>query len=278
MSTRKKTTPQPQRPAVAMAEDLTRVCRWAREYVQANPRSSADDLPWLAVVECEALDLIRLCAGAPAAPPLRQVSAPSVVEWLPANIASSVEIAARGPLDAKNLGEISRRLRREVERMGKRVSIKIRLSTDVVWGIECAISEARQQNTLLADILAAVARGEVSAAALTCVADYADKLASRAMPVAPAMPASPLVKPTIHDNGSGAKYLAESYALAADALSDAAKKIARTAPNGRDYYPQEEEAFGRACRQHEARMTALAQVRADLVTLYGHCRDSARAS
>lgn len=86
--------------------------------------------------------------------------------------------------------------------------------------------------------------------------------------------AAPVVFPQIHNNGSGAKYLAESYALAADAVQETAQRLCRTAPNGRDY--PTDEAYRAARLDHERRLDLLGKVRAEYVALYEHCRAATR--
>lgn len=103
--------------------------------------------------------------------------------------------------------------------------------------------------------------------------DHAARLARHAAAVQ-AETAAPVVFPQIHDNGSGAKYLAESYALAADAVQETAQRLCRTAPNGRDY--PTDEAYRAARLDHERRLDLLGKVRAEYVALYEHCRAATR--
>ena len=66
--------------------------------------------------------------------------------------------------------------------------------------------------------------------------------------------------PTIHLNGTSAQSLLNGYFKAHRAAMDAIEALARTAPNGRDYYVQEDTAIDRAKIEHDARMRRLRDV------------------
>ncbi len=82
-------------------------------------------------------------------------------------------------------------------------------------------------------------------------------------------------KPTIHLNGSSPESLAESYLAAYYAITAAEEKLNETSPNGRDYYPQEENANAEARAEHFARCEKLREVREELEALAMHCQDAA---
>ncbi len=84
-------------------------------------------------------------------------------------------------------------------------------------------------------------------------------------------------KPTIHLNGSSAEQLRAGYMAAIEAMHDAIEALAETAPNARDYYPQGDSAHTEARQEHEARMSKLMSVQAELGHLRRSCVVSERA-
>lgn len=70
--------------------------------------------------------------------------------------------------------------------------------------------------------------------------------------------------PTIHHNGTSRDALLKGYIDAAEAIRDALKLVAQTAPNGRDYYPQGNTAILDAQREHKARLKMLMEVYREL--------------
>jgi hypothetical protein len=76
-----------------------------------------------------------------------------------------------------------------------------------------------------------------------------------------------LITPTIHLNGTSKAELAEQLANAANALMDARKALQAAAPNGRDYYPQGEQAIAKATDQHRARLMKLREILAEIQSL-----------
>lgn len=72
-------------------------------------------------------------------------------------------------------------------------------------------------------------------------------------------------KPTIHMNGSGIKNLTEDLETAYAAVREALEKVARAAPNMRDYYVQDkpDEAFALAVKEHTERMEKLRNIMKD---------------
>lgn len=73
--------------------------------------------------------------------------------------------------------------------------------------------------------------------------------------------------PTIHLNGTGKSALIEDLCNASAALDDAYQALKRTAPNGRDYYPQGPDALAQAEREHMARLRALDAIKAEVDAL-----------
>jgi hypothetical protein len=73
--------------------------------------------------------------------------------------------------------------------------------------------------------------------------------------------------PTIHLNGTSRESLLEAIEEAHAAIREAQVKLAETAPNGRDYYPQGPAAHDEAVKEHNARMTKLVDVQHELEEL-----------
>ena len=65
-------------------------------------------------------------------------------------------------------------------------------------------------------------------------------------------------------NGTSAKDLLEGYMDAASAIREAAEKVAKNGPNGRDYYVQAGAAFTLASTEHEQRIWRLREVLAEI--------------
>lgn len=63
-------------------------------------------------------------------------------------------------------------------------------------------------------------------------------------------PISDLIHPHIHLNGTSPDELLRQFTDVAVALREAMEKIQAAAPNGRDYHPLGDGAFGRAAKQH----------------------------
>lgn len=83
-----------------------------------------------------------------------------------------------------------------------------------------------------------------------------------------------MTKPSIHLNGTSAQSLTDDYVEAMRAVSDAFDKVSKhAAPNGRDYYPQGDRVIDAALAEHRARLTKLAEVKAELEQLAIHCSE-----
>jgi len=74
--------------------------------------------------------------------------------------------------------------------------------------------------------------------------------------------------PTIHLNGSGKASLASALETAVINLQTAQDALADCTPNGRDYYPQGDNAIGEAVAEHRARMAKLREVSAELMAIW----------
>lgn len=83
-----------------------------------------------------------------------------------------------------------------------------------------------------------------------------------------------MVFPQIGLNGSGARHLAESYALATDAVEMALAQMGHTWPNARDY--PDDATLGAALADHRQRVALLDKVRDELDALRRHCRAATR--
>lgn len=70
--------------------------------------------------------------------------------------------------------------------------------------------------------------------------------------------------PTVHLNGTSREELQNQLQEAIWATENAIRKLANAAPNGRDYYPQGQNAWGRANDEHVARLGKLQSVVDDL--------------
>ena len=75
------------------------------------------------------------------------------------------------------------------------------------------------------------------------------------------------ITPIVHINGTSGDVLAEAYERATNALHDALEALCEACPNGRDYYPLGPDAFGRAQKQHEERVTKLRATLSELAMI-----------
>jgi hypothetical protein len=67
--------------------------------------------------------------------------------------------------------------------------------------------------------------------------------------------------PTIHLNGTGFTTLRDEYAAAYDAINKAINALANATCNGRDYYPQGEQAFYDAREERQEAFNKLCEVK-----------------
>lgn len=70
--------------------------------------------------------------------------------------------------------------------------------------------------------------------------------------------------PHIHLNGTSAERLVDGLIAVADKLEEAYQALREAAPNGRDYYPLGREAMDAAERQHERRLRAIDEIKANI--------------
>jgi hypothetical protein len=79
--------------------------------------------------------------------------------------------------------------------------------------------------------------------------------------------------PTIHSNGDTAQALMDDNRSPMDAISIAISKLARACPNGRNFYPQGDEATSRAIAEHQDRLKRLQSVQDELEAICMHVAD-----
>lgn len=83
-----------------------------------------------------------------------------------------------------------------------------------------------------------------------------------------------MMLPTIHLNGTSKGELMRQLQAASAALLDAIHAMQNAAPNGRDYYPQGDNAIQAATVEHSARITKVEDVRAEIYRLMEHVVDA----
>jgi hypothetical protein len=83
-----------------------------------------------------------------------------------------------------------------------------------------------------------------------------------------------MMVPTIHRNGTSKESLLEGYIAAGYAVQTALAALCETAPNGRDYYPQEIGALTKATMEHNARESHLRAVLSELLILVGRITEA----
>jgi predicted RNase H-like HicB family nuclease len=76
-----------------------------------------------------------------------------------------------------------------------------------------------------------------------------------------------MMVPTIHLNGTSKEELMEQLQNAARALSEAIQQLGEACPNARDYYPQGDQAFHAAAKEHAVRLMGLVVVLKELERL-----------
>ena len=79
-----------------------------------------------------------------------------------------------------------------------------------------------------------------------------------------------MIFPTIHLNGTSKRELYLAYFTAHNALQDAIDTLAKSAPHGRDYYPQGDSVIYDAAKEHAKRMVTLNNVLRELEELTLH--------
>ena len=76
-----------------------------------------------------------------------------------------------------------------------------------------------------------------------------------------------MIKPTVHLNGTNSVVLLEGFLDCRRKVREAVETLERNGPNARDYYPQGDDAYGQADREHAARINRLLAVAVDLEEL-----------
>jgi hypothetical protein len=89
-------------------------------------------------------------------------------------------------------------------------------------------------------------------------------------------PQSNMKLPTIHLNGTSAKSLAESYQFAATELSSALTALENVELNGRDYYPQGQEAWSQAREEYIERCRKLKNIVDEVQAIADHCWEAVK--
>ena len=84
-----------------------------------------------------------------------------------------------------------------------------------------------------------------------------------------------MILPTIHLNGTDATTLLGDAINAMDAIRNAIEALHKTAPNGRDYYPQGNDALGLAHGEYFDRLEHLSIVLRELNTIAEYLSDKA---
>lgn len=75
--------------------------------------------------------------------------------------------------------------------------------------------------------------------------------------------------PTVHLNGTSKDDLLKGLENASYCLTQAYEALKQTAPNGRDYYPQGNEALGKATEEHMDRLRRLDAINDEIDELAG---------
>ena len=83
-----------------------------------------------------------------------------------------------------------------------------------------------------------------------------------------------MIFPTIHLNGTSKQQLLDDYCDVSHALNAAMKKMIENGPNGRDYYPQGDQAYRKAVKEHYDRIEQIHRVRLEIETIAEHIADA----
>lgn len=76
-----------------------------------------------------------------------------------------------------------------------------------------------------------------------------------------------MMVPTIHLNGTSHYELLAQHCTALDAIDRAIGAVQKAAPNGRDFYPQGQDAILTAIREHKSRLDRLQVLRKEVYDL-----------
>jgi hypothetical protein len=83
-----------------------------------------------------------------------------------------------------------------------------------------------------------------------------------------------MIKPTIHLNGTDLRSLKEQAENAGRALAAAIGALHDASPNGRDYYPQGDDAGVKARAEHTERMQSLYKIQDEFRELYEYLEEA----
>jgi hypothetical protein len=83
-----------------------------------------------------------------------------------------------------------------------------------------------------------------------------------------------MIFPTLHLNGTSKGALLDDYCDVSHALNAAMEKMINNGPNGRDYYPQSEQAFSVALQEHMDRIAKIHAVKAEIDKIAEYIADA----
>ena len=79
-----------------------------------------------------------------------------------------------------------------------------------------------------------------------------------------------MMLPTVHMNGTAGSELEAKYLEAYKALNFGLTKLSECNPNGRDYYPQGNDAINLASKEHTERLRRIKSVLDEIYQIYDH--------
>jgi hypothetical protein len=85
---------------------------------------------------------------------------------------------------------------------------------------------------------------------------------------------APKTMPTLHLNGTSSRMLDEGYREVYYSLTDAIKSFEKVEFNGRDYYPQGEEAWKRAREEFADRVLRIEGVQKEILEVLEHIQNT----
>jgi hypothetical protein len=83
-----------------------------------------------------------------------------------------------------------------------------------------------------------------------------------------------MIFPTLHMNGTSKNQLLDDYCDIGHALNAAMEKMIQNGPNGRDYYPQGDQAFSVARQEHMDRIAKIHAVKAEIDQIAEYIADA----
>jgi hypothetical protein len=84
--------------------------------------------------------------------------------------------------------------------------------------------------------------------------------------------------PSIHSNGTSSHVLVDKYMKVLDTTNAAIAALSASAPNGRDYYPQGDNAINEAIKIHEEHMKALVKLNLEAEAVIMAIKDNTPSS